>query len=100
MAKKYSPSGYQIINLDLSDKTKNVAFTPETDDEKLLYELINKRSDKIILLKVNDFDSTLHVGFCVMENTFYGFLYGTIGSFMQLIIEKDGTKLKVSYLEE
>ena len=53
MAKKYNPSGYQIINLDLTGKTSGTAFTPETEDEKLLYNiLVNKKCNKPILLQI------------------------------------------------
>ena len=45
MAKKYVPSGYQIINIDASDKTSGTPFTPETEDEKLLLKYL--KSDKI-----------------------------------------------------
>ena len=53
MGKKYSPSGYTIITIDVKDKTSGTPFTPETDDEKLLYNLlINPSIRKPILLTV------------------------------------------------
>ena len=55
MAKKYNPSGYQIINIDASQQTSGVAFTPETDDEKLLLSLMNSEIVKPILLKLVEF---------------------------------------------
>ena len=52
--KKYVPSGYQIINIDTTDKTSGTGFTPETDDEKILYEILSsgKLEPKPILLKI------------------------------------------------
>lgn len=51
MAKKLTPSGYQIINIDVNGRTSGVGFTPETDDEKILYEIIQSgKMTKPILL--------------------------------------------------
>lgn len=53
MSKKYVPSGYQIINLDLSDKTSGTPFTPETEDEKLLHEILSSiKLSKPILIHI------------------------------------------------
>jgi len=53
MAKKYAPSGYQIINIDLSAKTSGTAFLPETEDEKLLHEILSSGElKKPILLDI------------------------------------------------
>ncbi len=68
MSKKYVPSGYQIIVLDLSDKTSGTAFTPETEDEKILYEILRaSKTSKPILLEINTPNIALS-GFCVMED--------------------------------
>ena len=64
MAKKYQPSGYYIINLDLSDKTSGTPFTPETDDEKLLFNILsNAIINKPILLKLVTQNMGTYVGF-------------------------------------
>lgn len=45
MSKKYVPSGYQIINLDLSAiTTTGGTITPSTEDEKLLLDILSKSS--------------------------------------------------------
>ena len=69
MAKKYVPSGYQIINIDCSDKTSETPFDPITEDEKLLFKIINdKKFDKPILLNVIDSSGILWTGFGVIHD--------------------------------
>lgn len=64
MAKKYQPSGYQIINLDLSGKTSGTGFAPETEDEKLLYSILRDTNNvKPILLHVLTTYGYEYVGF-------------------------------------
>lgn len=67
MSKKYVPSGYQIINIDVSDKTSGTAFTPETEDEKLLFELLSGNVKKPILLKIIT-TNVEFMGFALWEN--------------------------------
>lgn len=53
MSKKYVPSGYQIISLDVTDKTSGTAFTPETEDEKILHQILSSgKIEKPILLHI------------------------------------------------
>lgn len=53
MSKKYVPSGYQIINIDVSDKTSGTPFDVVTEDEKLLYEILSSGEiKKPILLHI------------------------------------------------
>ena len=52
MSKKYVPSGYQIININVENKTSGNAFYPETDDEKLLEQLLVNGCKKPILLRL------------------------------------------------
>ncbi len=42
MGKKYQPSGYQIINIHflINNGSGDYQFTPVTDDEKLLFQLL------------------------------------------------------------
>lgn len=42
MGKKYQPSGYQIINLNLTGKTSGTPFDAETEDEKILLNIFQK----------------------------------------------------------
>lgn len=52
--KKYVPSGYQIIDLGVIEDFES-PISAETDDQKLLCELVNDLSQtKPILLKFND----------------------------------------------
>ena len=52
MAKKYVPSGYQIINLDATNYPLNDSgdITPTQDDEKILVEILQKGVTKPILI--------------------------------------------------
>lgn len=52
MGKKYVPSGYQIININVENKTSGQGFAPETDDEKLLLELLENGVKKPILINL------------------------------------------------
>ena len=82
MAKKYQPSGYQIINLDLTDKTSGTPFTPETEDEKLLYEILSSgKITKPILLDIKT--SGYHFsGFCCNDYASHQIClsFGPVGS--------------------
>ena len=45
MSKKYVPSGYQIININvLYDNAKQKYYVEESDDEKILKEILQKRT--------------------------------------------------------
>lgn len=67
MSKKYAPSGYQIINLDFSDKTSNVGFVPETEDEKLVMDILkNEHYNKPILISLKTPQITHATGFALL----------------------------------
>lgn len=51
MVKKYQPSGYQIINLNLTGKTNGTPFDAETEDEKILLDILLKMSHQEIPTK-------------------------------------------------
>ena len=56
MAKKYQPSGYQIINLDYPDIESGTTLikTPETEDEKILEEILSsEKIKKPVLITIN-----------------------------------------------
>lgn len=43
MGKKYVPSGYQIIEIDVTGKTNGqTKWSPSTEDEKILFDLLSK----------------------------------------------------------
>lgn len=67
MSKKYSPSGYQIIHLDCVGRTSSTPFTPETEDEKLLLQILKeplmKDRKPILLYLATSYDEFL--GICV-----------------------------------
>lgn len=102
MAKKYQPSGYYIINIDASDKSSGTPFTPETEDEKLLHNLLwNISQDKVILLKVLDMNDYHWCGFPTLFNTSATLSHGAVGSSIQLIIEASSeTQLTIIVSEE
>ncbi len=70
MGKKYSPSGYHIIDLtpmgELSNGT-HILLGTECDDAKVLYELLENTDDKPILLKM-----ITEYGLTVFVVTHYG----------------------------
>lgn len=97
--KKYVPSGYQIINIDLTGKTSGTPFTPETEDEKLLHEILSSGElKKPILLDITT--SSYHVvGFVV----YYGDIsitFGAVGSSVTEEISLDDDKLQWVETEE
>ena len=53
MGKKYSPSGYQIIEIDLSHVDDNGYLIIDNEDSKILYDILSKPilPSKPILLK-------------------------------------------------
>ena len=68
MAKKYIPSGYQIISIDVSDKSSGTGFTPETEDEKILYEILSSsKFTKPILLDI-DTGAYHYIGFAIIDS--------------------------------
>lgn len=68
MSKKYVPSGYQIINLNMYGKTSGTAFSVETEDEKLLLKLISTGDlyKKPVLLEIESANAHI-LGFAVIE---------------------------------
>ena len=70
MGKKYVPSGYQIIEIDINRLDGNNVLPKETEDEKVLYDLfINKKLyQKPILLRILNDGEILLNGFAVAYN--------------------------------
>lgn len=87
MAKKYVPSGYQIITIDMTNKTSGTAFTPETEDEKILHEILSSGeiSKPILLSLVGVTDDrcfgfgVVHGGTIYLINTVYTEVISTSG---------------------
>ena len=75
MAKKYVPSGYQIIDLDVSSgKVNNVPFDVTTEDENTLYNILNERLfSKPILLHLSTPNIDL-TGFPIIEDNILHFI--------------------------
>ena len=96
MAKKYIPSGYQIISIDVSDKTNGTPFTPETEDEKLLYEILS--SDKIKKPILLDFKTSGYhfIGFPNIEIGSKQLIltYGPVGSTVTEIMSASSDTLE------
>lgn len=95
MSKKYVPSGYQIISIDVSDKTSGTPFSPETEDEKLLYEiLLSDEIKKPILLDIKSSGYHL-VGFANIDirSTQVCITYGAVGSSISETITANSNKL-------
>ena len=100
MAKKYVPSGYQIINLNVEDKSSGVAFTPETDDEKLLLKILESRECKkpiLLHIKTSSYDLT---GIAVFDTSTISLLSGNIGTLVSEFISETSGKLQWTETEE
>lgn len=103
MAKKYVPSGYQIINIDLTGKTSGIAFDPVTEDEKMLYDLLVKSEEKTtlpnkpILLRVPD---VLLMGFVAFFSGKLAYTLGVSGSQFHFEIYRSGTQIIFDYYED
>lgn len=94
MGKKYTPSGYQIISIDVSAKTSGTAFTPETEDEKLLHEILSSGEiKKPILLKLFGIADTVLVGFPFIIENKLSLTYGAVGTSVTEEIGVSTTKL-------
>lgn len=100
MAKKYNPSGYQIIDIDASDKTSGTAFDVVTEDEKLLVEILTNGVKKPLLMKVIDTAGDLWMGIPSFYDGVLTLSSGAIGSSTQLIIERSSSQLKITLAEE
>ena len=101
MSKKYVPNGYQIISIDASGQTSGVGFTPETEDEKLLYQILTSGEiKKPILLHIIDMGDQVWCGFPTIIDGFLSLTSGTIGESQQLNISVDSTTLVVEMSAE
>lgn len=103
--KKYTPSGYQIINIDVSDKTSGTPFTPETEDEKLLHSLLSsgKLEPKPILLTVYGGENGYYMsGFGVINpiDKSITLTYGPVGGSITEKITVSSDKLQWELAEE
>ena len=91
--KKYVPNGYQIINLDLTGKTSGTSFAPETEDEKLLHDLLirygNDENVKPVLLSI----TTEQLGTLVAFVIYVGGALKVMDDSMLEIITNDDDKL-------
>ena len=69
MAKKYVPSGYQIINITSTDVDDDGYLILESKDAKILYELLDNNNPKIvtkpILLNYED----ILIGFAIISGS-------------------------------
>ena len=101
MAKKYVPSGYQIIEIDLTNRTSGTGFTPETQDEKVLYDLLvsNDKIRKPILIHILNSGADITT-FCILESNYLYVTYGEIGSLVSYSINGYNNKLTWVYNEE
>lgn len=102
MSKKYVPSGYQIINIDVSDKTSGTPFTPETEDEKLLYSILKSgENKKPILLQIKT-SGYLMSGFVVIDilAETISLVNGDIGGMVSETITTSTTQLVWTEVEE
>ena len=98
MGKKYTPSGYQIINIDVSERAGN-PFTPETIEEKELFAILSKEyimNEKPILLSIRTSSYEI-VGFATLTNNALSL---TVAEFVSVVIRlADTDKLQVNEIE-
>lgn len=99
MGKKYTPSGYQIINIDVSARTSGIPFTPETEDEKLLHEILSSGEIKkpILLNVITSLYGTITAFPIITDNSS---LLRVAFAGYQLSISVDGDDLSVAEVEE
>lgn len=105
MGKKYSPSGYQIINISCNNVESEVAkdITPSTEDEKqllkILIDLSNRKPIKPVLLRIsiNDDDYVFN-GFANSVNSYLSLYADPDNSFIELSTQ-DGEKISLYFKE-
>lgn len=102
MAKKYVPSGYQIISIDVSDKTSGTPFTPETEDEKLLHEILSSGEIKkpILLNVVCDLGTLSGFGTQFNINDISLFTFTSLGQNTRISLSSVEDKLVYSGTQE
>ena len=103
MSKKYSPSGYQIIHLDCVGRTSSTPFTPETEDEKLLLQILKEplmKDRKPILIKCIDTSGDVWMAFANYYSGSLTLTSGYVGGSSQLIISYTSTQLAITLHEE
>ena len=101
MAKKYVPSGYQIINLDLTGKTSGTPFTPETEDEKLLHQILSSgKIEKPILIHLITSGYEFHSFGLVVSKNELQIISGAVGSLVSESIYPSADKLVWTETEE
>ena len=103
MAKKYQPSGYQIIVLDMNNQVSATPFTPQTEDEKILYDLlIDEKNNKPILLDIKTPSPYHFIGFATKETDSHMITlhYGSVGGLITETILASSNKLTWTENEE
>ena len=100
MSKKYVPSGYQIINIDASDKTAGIPFDAVTEDEKLLLSFLQYGSKKPILLELVDTEGYYWKGYPTFFNSALSLSYGAVGTSTTVIISESSGQLAINTIEE
>ena len=95
MGKSYKPSGYQIISIDVTDKTSGDTFAPETEDEKILFEILKEQKrNKPVLLSVKNSTSE-SLGFVLLGGQKAELVYSD--STIRFSIGYDGTNYTLKY---
>lgn len=79
MSKKYEPSGYQMILVDVSSKISGNSYSPSTEDEEILLKLLTELHEgkmiKPVLLTVKESTRT-NRGFAQITGTQISLLVG------------------------
>ena len=98
MAKKYVPSGYQIIDLGSHDLSSAVTITKGTNaDADVLIDLYEREKliDKPILLKVHDSNGSYSCSGFMTYSGDTGLLCGIIASLVDIIIEFGSNEITI-----
>ena len=100
--KKYVPSGYQIINIDLTGRISNTAWEPSTEDEKILFDLLKRNGKGKIVKPILLYEKSNKIsGFPILINELCSLSSGYAGS--QVVLEIFVTvenKLNFTYQED
>ena len=91
MAKKYVPSGYQIINITSTDVDEDGYLILESKDAKILYELLDDNNPKIATKPILLNYENILIGFAIIS--------GSKLSLCQVTYLSDGTVDSLNQIE-
>lgn len=99
--KKYVPSGYQIINIDLTGKQSGSSWEPSTEDEKILFDLLTRNNNGEIVKPILLYEKMHKMsGLAILSNNVCSLSIGFTGSQVVLTIYTALEKIGFTYQED